>query len=637
VSLDPRIGTTLAGYRIESVIGRGGMGVVYLAEHIRLKRKVALKVLAPELAADALFRDRFIHESELAASLDHPNIIDIHDAGEADGLLYLAMRYVGGSDLKTMIGREGPLGPERAVALIAQVAGALDAAHERGLVHRDVKTANVLVQLPTPSLGEHAYLTDFGLTKRPDAMSGLTKTGQFLGSVEYAAPEQFEGRPLDARTDVYSLGCVLYECLTGQVPFPREHEAAVMHAHIKEPPPKTSAKRPDLPKGFDEVVASAMAKDPGDRYPTAGGLAEAAGGALRGEATPVLGVRRRRRKAFAAVAAAVALVLAAGVVYAVTRPMAVPDRPAAPPATLGVIRVDPATNKVTDVISIPSATDFAVGGGFLWVAAASSLDKINQDSNLVVGHIPIRHAFEGVGFSFLSKDVVFGGGRVWDIGAPPGPLDLTRPGVVYEVDPTTNEVVRQLDIPTPNHVAFHDAALWVANAGGGKVFKVDPETGRILQTVSVETTQKSANAIAAGEEGVWVVEAVPGAATHIDPGTGEIEAAVDIPNADGVALGGGFAWITNSTDGLVTQVNAATDAIVKTYTVGPPTIRCAIPGGIAVTASDVWMLNNQAALVRIDQQSQRIVARIPIGRCPYAVAVDQAGVWVSRADVVSIG
>jgi DNA-binding beta-propeller fold protein YncE len=635
--MDTRVGTELAGYRIESVIGRGGMGVVYLAEHLRLKRKVGLKVLAPELAADALFRDRFIHESELAASLDHPNIIDIYDAGEADGVLYLAMRHVGGRDLKTTIGREGPLAAERTVALIAQVGGALEAAHELGLVHRDVKSANVLLQPPTPSLGEHAYLTDFGLTKRPDSMSGLTKTGQFLGSVEYAAPEQFEGRPLDARTDVYSLGCVLYECLTGQIPFSREHEAAVMHAHIKEPPPKPTTRRPDLPKGFDQVVAAAMAKDPADRYTTAGGLAEAAGAALRGETGAAVGARRRRRRLLILVAGILTLAVVATALIILTRPKAKQPPAVIAPAILGIVRIDPATNKITDVVSIPSATDFAVGGGFLWVDAASSLDKVNQSSNQVVGHVPIRHGFEGVGLTAQSKDAAFGGGRVWDVGAAPGPIDITNPAVVYEIDPVTNEIVRQLSIPTPNHLAFHDGALWVAGAGGGKVFKIDPETGRILETASVETTQRSANAIAAGDEGVWVVEAVPGAATHIDPVTGEVQATVDIPNADGVALGGGFAWITNSTDGIVTQVNPATDALVKTYTIGPPTIRCAIPGGIAATPDDIWVLNNDAQLVRINQQSQQVVARIPIGRCPYAVAVDEAGTWVSRADVVRIG
>jgi len=195
MSFDVRLGSELAGYRIESVIGRGGMGVVYLAEHLRLKRKVALKVLAAELAADQLFRDRFIHESELAASLDHPNIVDIYDAGEADGLLYLAMRHVAGRDLKTLIGQDGPLDPARAVALLTQVASALDAAHERGLVHRDVKPANVLVQPPTSSLGEHAYLTDLGLTKRPESMSGLTKPGSSWDQSSSPRPSNSRASP----------------------------------------------------------------------------------------------------------------------------------------------------------------------------------------------------------------------------------------------------------------------------------------------------------------------------------------------------------------------------------------------------------------------------------------------------------
>jgi len=262
---DQRIGAEIGGYRVESLIGRGGMGIVYLAEHVRLIRKVALKVLTPGLGEDDAFRDRFIHESRLAASLDHPNIIDIYDAGEADGLLYLAMRFVAGSDLRSLIGRDGPLRPERAVALVTQVASALDAAHQLGLVHRDVKTANVLVEAPGGSHREHAYLTDFGLTKRPGTLSGLTKTGQFLGSVEYAAPEQFEGRILDARADVYSLGCVAYECLTGRVPFPRDSEAAIMFAHLKESPPGVSEVRPELPSGLDAVISKAMAKRQEDR------------------------------------------------------------------------------------------------------------------------------------------------------------------------------------------------------------------------------------------------------------------------------------------------------------------------------------------------------------------------------------
>jgi adenylate cyclase len=285
---DERVGAELAGYRIGPVIGRGGMGVVYLAEQLALNRPVALKVLPGDLAQDEGFRKRFVHESKLAASLDHPNVIDVYDAGEANGLLYLAMRHVRGTDLKVLIRRERPLDHQRAVALIAQVAAALDAAHQLGLVHRDVKPANVLVESDVDGV-EHAYLTDFGLTKRPESMIGLSQTGQFLGSVEYAAPEQFEGTKVDARTDVYALGCVAYECLTGAVPFPRDSEAAAMFVHLKEPPPHVSTRRPGLPPGLDAVIAKAMAKRPEDRYPSAGAMAEDLRRAVRGEPVEVSG------------------------------------------------------------------------------------------------------------------------------------------------------------------------------------------------------------------------------------------------------------------------------------------------------------------------------------------------------------
>ena len=199
---DTRVGTELAGYRIERVIGRGGMSVVYLAEHVRLGRKVALKLLAPELAESERFRDRFLRESKLAASIDHPNIVPIYDADEADGVLFIAMRYVEGSDLKEAIRIRGPARRRRTPAIVGQIASALDAAHARGLVHRDVKPANVLL---TPD--DHVYVSDFGLTKRAVSVSGLTETGQLIGTIDYVAPEQIKGDAVDQRADVYSLGC----------------------------------------------------------------------------------------------------------------------------------------------------------------------------------------------------------------------------------------------------------------------------------------------------------------------------------------------------------------------------------------------------------------------------------------------
>src|SRR5262245_44818203 len=217
VSADPRIGSDFLGYRIEALLGRGGMSVVYRARHTALDRNVALKLLAPELAEDARFRERFLRESKLAASLDHPSIVPVYDAGEVEGQLYIAMRYVEGSDLGQLLREEGALEPRRALLLVGQLADALDFAHGRGLVHRDVKPSNALLDLR-----EHAYLADFGLTKTASDRSAAAVTGRIVGTVDYAAPEQIEGRPVDGRADVYSIGCLLYECLVGVVPFPRE-------------------------------------------------------------------------------------------------------------------------------------------------------------------------------------------------------------------------------------------------------------------------------------------------------------------------------------------------------------------------------------------------------------------------------
>ena len=265
-------GSVIAGYRIDSLIGRGGMAVVYRAEDMRLGRKVALKLLSPQLADNEQFRQRFIQESRLAASLDHPNIVPIYEAGEADGQLYIAMRYVVGPDLKGLLADQGGRLPlEWALRLFGQIGDALDSAHRAGLVHRDVKPANILVaesqERPGDARGYHAYLTDFGLTKRTSELTGgLTGTGHFLGTVDYVSPEQIQGKPVGPGTDIYALGCVLYECLTGQPPFRRDDDAALLWAHLVETPSPIAGIRPDVPEAVDAVVARAMAKDPADRY-----------------------------------------------------------------------------------------------------------------------------------------------------------------------------------------------------------------------------------------------------------------------------------------------------------------------------------------------------------------------------------
>jgi hypothetical protein len=258
-------GSQVAGYLLESQIGAGGMAVVFRARDERLSRMVALKVLAPGLAADDAFRQRFIRESRAAAAVDDPHIIPVYEAGEAGGVLFIAMRLVVGGDLRSVMLREGPLARERAAALLSPVASALDAAHAAGLVHRDVKPANVLVDA-RPGRPEHVYLSDFGLSKRAAAAVGLTGSGQFMGTAEYAAPEQINGRPVSGQADQYALACVAFETLSGSAPFARPEPMAVLWAHLSEPPPSLVMLRPDLPRGVDSILARALAKEPHHRY-----------------------------------------------------------------------------------------------------------------------------------------------------------------------------------------------------------------------------------------------------------------------------------------------------------------------------------------------------------------------------------
>jgi tRNA A-37 threonylcarbamoyl transferase component Bud32 len=284
---DPWIGTTIASkYRIIDKIAEGGMGVVYLAERLLVGDKVALKLLAPRLARDPRFRQRFEEEWRRAAALRHPNILQVWDVGsdeQEQDLLYIVMPYIDGGDLGSLLESVGVLSPARALSILSDVAAGLDKAHAMGLVHRDVKPTNILIERTAEGL-DHAYLCDFGIAKIAAATSGLTAPGQTVGTVHYMAPEQIRGEPhIDGRADEYSLGCVLYECLTGELPFDNEDPDAIREAHVKSPPPRVTARRPELPKALDAVVAKAMAKAKEDRYPTCVGMIEAARAAFTGE------------------------------------------------------------------------------------------------------------------------------------------------------------------------------------------------------------------------------------------------------------------------------------------------------------------------------------------------------------------
>jgi serine/threonine protein kinase len=639
VTQETRPGTVLAGYRIESVIGRGGMGVVYLAEHLRLKRKVALKVLAPELATDERFRERFLAEAEQAASLDHANVVTVHDAGEAEGLLYIAMRFVQGTDLKGLIEREGALEPVRAADLVGQVARALDSAHAKGLIHRDVKPANVLVTHDEDG-AERALLADFGLTKRPDQTTGLTRTGQFMGSVDYAAPEQFEGRPLDARTDVYSLACVAFECLTGRVPFPREQEAAVMYAHLQSNPPKVSATRPALPAETDRVIAIGMAKRPADRYRSAGALASALGASIatpKAEGSPRRpSWSRTRRLGLLGVAA---VVLAGGVLYGVTRggkPHA-PGRSPAPPgsgsrgvpasiATGGVLSIDPTGTTV--LRSIDTSGLLAEGSGFLWVGSKSGVDKVDPSSGKVIAHIPVPNV----------DDIAFGDGYLWTTGGASG--QGANGAIVgeslFRIDPQTNRSKRLALFPprvsspsglSPGQLAAGEGFVWItfaAPTASVQLLKIDERTGEIVDSISTPT---EAAGVTVGEGAVWVRSNLASPYVYkVDPATGNIIGSLSLGGADDVVARDGDVWVADATDDAVIRVDPAT--VTQISVLSGPFVQ---PGSVDVAMGILWVLNRgDCSLVRVQlaNNAKGAPLSLPHGG---AVLASRDGVWVAAA------
>jgi hypothetical protein len=297
VVTDLTIGSEFAGYRLEAIAGRGGMGVVYRARNLITDQERALKVIAPQWSGDESYRARFKRESRHAARLEHPNVIELFDAREEGGLLYLVMRYVEGRDLASLLREAGPLEPRRALGIVGQIAAALDYAHGQGLVHRDVKPANILLR-PTSEGVEHAYLTDFGLVKDVSSDSSLSITGAFIGTPEYAAPEQLDptgGKAVDRRTDVYALGCVLYTVLSGVSPYARTSVQALIAAHLFMDPPDVCAKRPELASGLGPAIKRALAKDPDGRYSSAGDLVRAAWRALEAEQPqPTVPLERQR-------------------------------------------------------------------------------------------------------------------------------------------------------------------------------------------------------------------------------------------------------------------------------------------------------------------------------------------------------
>ena len=590
-------GREFAGYRIDMIIGRGGMGVVYLAEHVGLKRKVALKLLAPPLAEDRRFRERFVRESQLAASIDHPNVIPIYEAGEADGRLFIAMRYVEGTDLRTLLRERGKLGTIQTARIVGQVAAALDAAHEQGLVHRDVKPANVLIarQRGTEA-GTHGYLTDFGLTKRSSSDSGVTGTGQFVGTLDYAAPEQFRGEDVDQRTDIYSLGCLFFECLAGHPPFRAENDAALMFAHLMEAPPPLTAARPDLPKDIDEVIATAMAKERDARYPSAGAFASRASMALgnpidepstdrpaRRRPSPRSQARRRRRVTIRAVAAVGIAILVAALLQVVGGEPAqasfkpgiaivdqmtgeqlasIPTSRISQPAEVihsegsfwihnldpnSFVEIDPRNGRLLNQIDAPFAEvqGFTVDGETLWVAGPYTA-KID---------IGLETEIDQFNFPEWAHGIVVAEGSLW--------VSIPFADLTLRVDPATGEVEQRFPLPGSTAIAYGDGAIWVAGwtspgggfTGDGGVYRIDPDTNRVTVKNPLVLPQECCPVAVGGGFG-WTADPTKGVVYKLDQ-VGQIVATE--PTGPGASIGSysdGVAWVANSDVGTVVGIEA---------------------------------------------------------------------------------
>jgi ABC-type transport system substrate-binding protein/predicted Ser/Thr protein kinase len=566
-------GSVVAGYRVSRLLGRGATGAVYLAEDAE-RRPVALKVLIPELAQNARFRERFLRESQIAAGLDEPHIVPTLAVGSDDGTLYLAMRFIDGLDLRAILKREGPLTPERAVELIRQVAGALDAAHALGLVHRDVKPGNVLVS--STDAAERAYLCDFGLAKHVASVDSLTGERAFVGTIAYISPEQIEGEAVDGRADVYSLGCMLFECLTGQAPFEREREIATVYAHMNEPPPCPSDVRPGLPEGFDAVIAKALAKAPGDRFGSCGELAAASRAALRGE----LFRRRRPRR-----------VLAAGAVVAIL---------AAAAAAAGIVLNGDAGKSTRGKTAAPRLR-----------IAPKTLGVIDATSHAVIARLP---------FASQPWDVVFDARRAWVL--------LGDQRRVARVDLTSRKVLSSTKLPfPPGGITTGDGAAWVTQDDGPGLVRIDAATGRIVKRFSVQvrgTRQSSPTGIAFGAGSVWVARGPE--TVRVNPASGLVMRRIATPLAATlVVFAHGAVWVASAEDGRVMKIDPAIDKVAAS------TLLHATITDMTVGNGSVWVaIVPDNVVYRLSPDDGSVLATIPSGPTPSALSAAD-GLWIANA------
>jgi DNA-binding beta-propeller fold protein YncE len=591
-------GTTFAGYRIDALVGRGGMGVVYRAMDLSLERPVALKLIAPELVEDERFRARFLREPRLAASLDHPNVIPIYEAGEHDGQLYLAMRFVGGRDLKRVLESADGMPPKRALEVVAQVAEALDAAHGRALVHLDVKPANVLIDD-----SGHAYLTDFGITKQLGGTS--SDTVRAAGTLDYLAPEQIRGDPVDGRTDCYALACVLYECLAGAPPFRRATEAETLWAHMHEEPASVQGHA-----ALDGVLRKALSKDPGARYLTCEAFVRDARAALGLDPSTVL-VRRRRVRLGRRLLLVGGALLAAAVVAA-------------------ILAITPSSNETL-------------------LAGQNSVAVIDPVSGELDAVIPVGDAPTAIA---ASKEAV------WVLNANDGA------GTISRIDPRAREVEATLAVPgTPRSLVTADGSLWVGT-NEGRLFRIDPASDLVHEQARLPNADKSspftadAGWLTTGAGAVWAASfrsissvdpasgvlragrtAWWGPMTHgfgslwVAGGAGPLKrlssktlrpvATFDIPARPlSFAAGLGSVWVPDDDGRTVVRIEPNRNVVERTYEVGGRS------HSVAIGTDAAWATSDAGTVARIDPETHA-VSTIRVGGSPRALALGAGAVWVS--------
>jgi Protein kinase domain len=593
------LGSTFAGCRLEAIAGRGGMGVVYRATQLALSRPVALKVIAPDWAADEGYRERFQRESQLTASIDHPNVIPVYEAGELDGRLYLVMRWVDGTDLRTVLSSSGRLPPGLTIELLRPVASALAAAHRRGLVHRDIEPANVLIARGGEGSEDHIYLTDFGIARRSDGES-ITRTGMLVGTVDYMAPERFEGDKGGAASDIYSFGCMLFELVTGHVPFDRPNSVAKVFAHVSDPIPSPSDEVAGIPERLDAVIATAMAKRPEDRFGSTGKLVAALDEILRELDTAerdAVAPPARPDATAASPPTATTEPLTAGepeTIPSVTEPRATGPRATEPQATQAAtvpiaptapspIRRDarrdaePARRRPRIVWLAPIVL-LAVAGILIAVLTGGSSNG-GRAPGPAAGSTQARVNIQGSGLS-----------RGWTIGVPgaPGSISIGSRNVWISL-PDRAELVRfnphtgrRRVFPAdggPTAIAAGFSALWVAETASRALAQYNGDSGDRVRITALSGTP-TAVAVDSKDSSAWVADS-SGAVSHVALGGGVIGSPSRLlPAATSIAWGEGWLWATNGASNGLIRVSLGIAGSSTAYDAGPQPVAVALDQGV---------------------------------------------------------